>query len=569
MTTAPEALSVAFQNFARDPARSSRTMRQALAADLEGFVRALVQISPVNVADRGIRYALFLLNNSGELITSLMSPTLMTFPQACSLTKCMVELDVSFVNTMLDVVAGGKGKRDPASVGKVPDTPGNLRLLDLIGEFGSYLSNWRPVTRLYQEGSPRIQAKCAALLTRYRFDYQAVAARFGEGDPRVRAGIVEALWAKPTGQSGDDGRLSELLQQALVDPNNRVAGNACLALYNAGDSRSLRCLTEMLGRESAEFQVTAAWVMGQSRDIRFAGPLTRAARSSRPELRKTALRSLTSLDPIVLDSAGEVPVPEMISAPAETDHWELWIRAFNSQGEPVRGLRSIDFFLAANDLPVLDYDVEFRSESGPAEVRIALPARSGAGRALMELLHLKPRGQKWALSEYGPELRPSQLIAGPELLQDPARIAATYSAGLPGTLSAGASCRSLLRVQPEGGVQHLVVLLADSAEEFDFERIRAHCRGLRVRLHIWLLPGFEVEDEGIARRSSRLESADSMDVLGNWWSEFSASLQECYILTTASAPRPSQLAIRSLRDSGGRFSFPATLFGRTPGQLCQ
>lgn len=567
MTTTPEALSVAFQNFARDPARSSRTLRQALEEDVEGFVRALVQFSPFNAVDRGIRYALVLLNNSGELISVLTNPALMTFAQACSLTRCMVELDVSFVNTLLEVVSGGKEVRESARTSKVPDTAGNLRLLDLIGECGESLSNWRPVTRLYQDGSPRIQAKCAALLTRYRFDYQAVAARFEEGDPRVRAGIVEALWEKSNRQPGEDARLSELLQQALADTNNRVAGNACLALYNAGDSRALRFLTEMLARESTEFQVTAAWVMGQSRDIRFAGPLTSAARSARPELRKTAMRSLTSLDPMVLDTAGEVPHPEMIAAPAEIEQWELWIRAFNSQGEAVRGLRSIDFFLAANDLPVLDYDVEFRSERTPAEVRIAYPSESRIGRALMEMLPSKPRSQKWALSEYGPELRPAQLIAGSEFLQDPARIAATYAAGQPGTLSAGASCRSLLRLEREGAAQHLVVLLSGCSEDFDFERIRAQCRGLRVRLHIWLLPGCEVEDSELARRSSWLESAVSMDAFSCWWSEFSASLQECYILRTACSSRPSELAIRSMRDSGGRFSFPARLFGRNAGQL--
>ena len=64
--------------------------------------------------------------------------------------------------------------------------------------------------------------------------------RLRSSEPRVRANIVETLW------SDDREGARALLEVAIRDDDNRVAGNACLAFYNAGDTRSLTRLAEMI-----------------------------------------------------------------------------------------------------------------------------------------------------------------------------------------------------------------------------------------------------------------------------------------------------------------------------------
>jgi hypothetical protein len=557
VTAPPQLLSAALERFAQDPVRSGKVLRQALDTDKEAFLRTITSYSAFDVNDRGFRYALILLRNSDLLISTIATPSATSAEQALGLTKCMLALDPNFLNSLLDAIFVRPALRDTACI---------LRILDLIGQYAERISNWRPITRLFETGDARVKSKCATLLVRFRFDQNTTAARFEEGDSRVRASIVEALSDRSSERN--EAMSSSLLETALKDNNNRVAGNACLALYQAGDARALTCLSAMLSRQALPFRTTAAWAMGQTRDIRFLQLLARASRSALSDLRAAALKSQQSLDPIPSIPAADVPQPVSISALVEVDHTELWVRAVDRNGRFVRDLRSLDFFMFSGDIPLLEYSVENRCSSANTSVAIVYPlGDEGLVASIIAALRRKPLAQRWAFSAYGQNIGQPQQVQTPAYEADSSRLAATFSAGTPGTLSAGRSCRSILRLNDESEERHLVVILdGPGAADLDFQKIRTQCRERRMSWHCVRTQGFG-GDAGITRQVPVLPSSGA----GVWWTEFTASLQESYVFRTPALKGPAEptsnlcldLFLRDTSGSPARFSKPAKLLGHS------
>jgi len=115
----------------------------------------------------------------------------------------------------------------------------------------------------------------------------------GDADARVRANLVEGLWNCP------DSNCRLLFRQALEDPHQRVVGNALVGLQRLGETREvMRYLGKMVRRPEALFRATAAWVIGQTGDERYAEVLRHMARDPDPLVRRNALRSLRQVHPV-------------------------------------------------------------------------------------------------------------------------------------------------------------------------------------------------------------------------------------------------------------------------------
>ncbi len=280
--TPTDALTV-LRDFDDNPVRAGRELRSALRTDGSAFLAALLNETVFAGNDRGFRFAIDLLVSSDMVIPAIATPSSTTFVQALRLTRYMLEIDGNFLNALLTGLMTRQDLDDPACT---------VRVLDLIGECATHLANWRSLIRIHSDGDAAIKARCAALLARYRFRDEAGIERFRRSEPRIRANIIQTLWGVPQNQA------SAILEVAVQDENNRVAGNACLALYNSGDTRALVHLAEMLSSPEPRKKITAAWVIGQCRDGRFARPLLEALRGDLPALRKRSITSLARLEPI-------------------------------------------------------------------------------------------------------------------------------------------------------------------------------------------------------------------------------------------------------------------------------
>lgn len=466
----------ALRDFGRNPLRAGRELRDALDADSHAFLTALACEEGLDPGHRGFRYAMILLLHNDVLIPAISNPAATTFQQALRLTRCMLRMDCNFINSLLTAVL-----MRPALM---KDSACTLRILDIVREFVEHLGNWRSITRIHQAGDGRIRMSCARLIAQYRFEDPAGLERFCCADPRVRANIIEMLWTV------DKSRAKALLEAASQDPSNRVAGNAWLALYTEGHARSLRRLADMLVSREPKHRATAAWVMGQTRDSRFATRLLEASRSEIPELRKNAMASLARLEPApppeeegILVPAGEAELSFVTAARA--DEFELWLRATRSDGEFLPGIRGVDFFVWADDELLLDYSAEELRRVHNAALAIVYPADSPRFvEALRKSIVDKPDGHCWALNAYDPSVGESGVkTACFEPRAD--ALAALLEAGPPTSACAEEAVRNVLLEDPKLPERHLVLILDGWGPDPDFDAIEQRCRQSRFRLHVW------------------------------------------------------------------------------------
>jgi HEAT repeats len=546
--TPTDALTV-LRDFEENPVRAGRELRSALRTDGGAFLSALLNETVFAGNDRGFRFAIDLLVSSDMVIPAIATPSSTSFVQALRLTRYMLEADGNFLNALLTALMTRQDLADPACT---------VRVLDLISECATHLANWRSLIRIHSDGDAEIKARCAALLARYRFRDEDGLERFRRSDPRIRANIIQTLWGVSQDQA------NAILQVAVQDEDNRVAGNACLALYNSGDTRALLHLAEMLSSPDPKKKVTAAWVIGQCRDGRFASRLLEALRGDLPALRKRSITSLAKLEAI--PSAGAASAPNsssdldlcFVSAPANpTDAgFDLWLHVAGPGGEQVPHLRPVDFFVWSGAQPprpgeefLFDYTVE-ESAYTSAAVRIVYPAGSKQfERALAASLEQKPAEQCWALSSYGKAAAPS--TPAPETRFETDKTALTNLLETGPVLSSGPMEAVTKILAPESALdeQHLVLLLDGSSLEL--EPVRALCEAQKNRLHCWHLTQNTTQNAGPAGVFRTEEQSAAI------WPRFVASIAARYTLHTSVIP--AAVALRNAAMKPARFSARAEL----------
>ena len=517
--------SAMIEQFARDPVRVGKAMRDALNEDAGGFAEAVARAPNPSAADRGFRYALILLRDSGLLVPMLASPATTSFAQALKIVRVAIESDRNFANSMLDALVGRSELQSGESV---------LRILDLVAQCPEHVSSWRRVSRLSDHGDSRVRSKCSSLLARFNFHERRVVTSFEEAEPRERANLLEALW------DANPARTAGVVEQALTDSNNRVAGNACLALYRAGNPRALSSLADMLHGEAREFRVTAAWVMGQLRDRRFAGLLRKAAGSDDLVLRRTAIRALTHLDRTVNCGIAEGVQAVFVSAPAGPAGDEIWISVQDADGRFIKGMAAVDFYLSdGEENPVLDYSVEEVAVTGGVSLRVCWPAANRECReAAASGLSASPPGWEWAVEAYDPlAVQTGEASVKSGFAIEPEAINARLNCAEWSSRNAAESCGNLLALVSSARQQHLIVLVdEENAGNGEMEAVRNQAAMRGIRLHTWLLAG-----------------AGDVAALNSQWSRFAAALTAGYVMRVAGI-QPDRLAIRQTGEGSPKFS---------------
>ncbi len=533
-----------FARFTHDPSRMGKAMRDALRGDQKVFLDAVLGVPSPSVSDRGIRYALTLLRGGDLAVKAVADPAVSTLHQSRALTRCMLALDAAFLSQLVERTFVNQGIQNVASA---------LRVLDLVAEYPEDVANWRIIGRLCENADLRVRSKSAALMARFRYNEDTAASRFDDGEARVRAGIVEALW------NGDHAKGTRLMERALDDTDNRVAGNACLALYEAGDSRALTRIASLMDSGQPPFQLTAAWVMGRTSDIRFTPHLTTAASAGSQDLRKAATKALTALNPM-----RDVPAwhlqPLLASIVVQREKCEVWTRVVSERGEFVRGVSSLDFFLYSSDRPILDYSVSEVTAGTAVAIRIVFPASSPAlAVALLQQAQRKPRSDRWAVSAYGPSVATHRQLLESEFIQDPAAVTALFRVGAPSTRSAARSIRSLLRLPDQPMPEHLILFLSGpDAVDLDLAALRAECMERDVQLHCWRSP--DVAGKSSGEPYPVVDEADFAAA----WNNLAQSFHARYSIQIDPRHLPVQLTLRDTASTPPTFSRPYRIPGSAP-----
>ncbi len=309
------------RNFDRDGVTSRRLIDELLQAAPEVFRDASVEVLKTAADSRAVQCLIGVLVSHGLLLTVLCHPALAR-EQVLVVARIAQRVDSTAESTIAKSLADGVMSNDP---GVRPKDA--ARLLEVLSEISDGSRILPSLLRLLRHPDPHLRSKAVKMIGCGSRSAKWVQGRLAETDPRVRANAIESLWGV------DSPEARELLQASVHDGDNRVAGNALVALHRIGDSGVIPDFFRMAAHDSQRFRVTAAWAMGESGDPRFSEALARLLRDGHPPVRTRALAGLGRIKAFL----------------AKTRQTSPWHMAGMVRDNPQRNLRRLRLVMAAED----------------------------------------------------------------------------------------------------------------------------------------------------------------------------------------------------------------------------
>jgi hypothetical protein len=310
------------RNFEADAAGNRKQIRDLMDNDRELFFTSAMEIMKSAGDSRGGQFVVALLAANGMLLQALCDSTL-SREEALALGRAAKRVD-----PMVDS-ALARGLADSAIGDSAVMISDPARLMEIICEIADPARVMPSLMRLLRHPNAYLRSKAVKMIGRGSRSVRWVMGRLSESDPRVRANAIESLWGVETPEA------RTLLNFAVSDANNRVAGNALLGLYYIGEADVLCEITKLAGHESALFRATAAWVMGESGDQRFTDSLRRLISEADPVVRRRAFVGLSRIK-----SANAQPIPG--------EPWHVAGRIL--AGESLKGMRRALLAVASDDM---------------------------------------------------------------------------------------------------------------------------------------------------------------------------------------------------------------------------
>jgi hypothetical protein len=268
------------RHFDRDAVASRARIRELFDVDQEAFYSSALEILKREGDSRGCHYLVTLLVAYDLLVPALCDASL-SKEQALTLARAAGRIDSLTDVSLAKSLADSSGEGDPRVSARDAG-----RLMEVLSEISDGTRILPSLMRMLRHPNAHVRSKAVKMIGRGSRSVRWVQGRLAESDPRVRANAVEALWGVDTEEA------RSLLLNATRDGNNRVAGNALVALYRIGDNSVIPELLKMAEHESALFRSTAAWVMGESGDARFTETLAGLMRDTNAAVRTRALAAL-------------------------------------------------------------------------------------------------------------------------------------------------------------------------------------------------------------------------------------------------------------------------------------
>ena len=398
------------RNFDRDPVRSREILRDLVLADRQAFLDGAMALLNSPEESRGLHYLVTLIVSQDLLLQALSNP-LFTQEQALALARSAMRVD-----SLADVTLA-KQLADSASAEGSPLPPDRVgRLMEILAAISDGPRVLPSLMRMLRHPNPYLRSKAVKLIGRGSRSIKWVQSRLAESDPRIRANAIEGIWGLDTEES------RALLQVAARDGNNRVAGNALVALYRIGECAAIPELLKMATQESILFRSTAAWAMGETGDPRFTEALARLLRDTGAAVRARALSALGRIKTVVAQSrqGAEWRLTAMwLENDPQKGPRRLQVTISTRDGADPPKLLPTSFILAEDGHPLATYKVIERPPVESLSVVFLFPRSAESGTPWMEAA-LQSRAWKrpsdlWAIMPY---LREAD-SAGPSSIDEP------------------------------------------------------------------------------------------------------------------------------------------------------
>lgn len=372
-------------------------LRRCLEEDRDEFQRCALDLIDGADGRPGYRYLVYLMLSNGMLADLLFDPRRMPIQDAIALARAVARTGALIGNEFSPILKSNlAAPNDPRSPQRI------LRMLQVLSALA-----WTETIMLHRQEllshtDPDVKSKASFVIAQVTKDPAWVMRTLADGDPRVQANAVQALWGV------DNPQCRPVFLAAADSEHNRVAGNGLIGLYRLADVRSIARLLEMADHENPGRRRTAYWAMGETEDPRFLDYLTAEHSWSPPKERASILRALVRIRRRrqLYADAGSIRIL-MRSHGSADDHGTLAISLSSEGCAELAGLSPMHFALWQADSLVTDYTVS--GTTNPAALvagfivpHAATPDRQSAviERTLIDCLALKRPGDLWRVQRY-------------------------------------------------------------------------------------------------------------------------------------------------------------------------
>ena len=389
------------QGYDRDAASYGHQIRELLRADREAFYSGAIEILRTRDESRGSQFLISVLAAEKLLLPVLCEPTL-TKEQALAMAREAIQAGV-----MVDVLLARHISEHAASIDDSGCLADLRRLMDILAEISNGVRIVPYLMALARSTNPAVQSKAVLMIGRLSRNVKWVLNRLSDSDPRVRANAIEGLWEIDTEEARG------VLRSAGHDGNNRVAGNALIALYRLVDGWAIPELLKMADHESRHFRATAAWIMGETGDPRFTRTLARMVGEANIAVRTRAFAALGRIRAATAQArrASERRVVARFQPSRRTGWRELRVDVASGDGHEQIVILPTQLILIEDGREVVNYSVDRRPT--PPEMAIAFlfprtaePAGTPFRKGALNALAWKRPSDLWSVAPYIPAVRP-------------------------------------------------------------------------------------------------------------------------------------------------------------------
>jgi hypothetical protein len=381
------------EHFEHDASGSRKLIRAMLHATPEAFLRDAMAVVRDRPDARGSEYVVTLLVANNLLLAALCDPGI-SREQTRALARAALRVD-----SMADMTLAKALANLPEGLGDV------VRLMEILDEISDGDRIFPALLRLMHHENPHIRSKAVLMIGRGGRGVRWAERLLADENPRVRANAIESMW----GMDGPEARA--LLQAAVRDPNNRVAGNAMLGLYLTGDSTTIPEILKMAAGEVAVWRSTGVWVMGQTGDPRFLKAIAERLRDGDPMVRRRAYSALGRIktEAAKVARTAEWRMGGCFRPAGQGDNTRRLVVALAAKdGKEVPPLLSTQFLLAEDGNPVEIYKVVEREIRQALSVAFVFPKSAGRPEpawleGALRALDWKSASASWGLYPYLPE----------------------------------------------------------------------------------------------------------------------------------------------------------------------
>jgi hypothetical protein len=395
-------ISALLESFSEKDPAGKQALVQLLTSDAHVFSAASIRVLANAEASPGARFLMYLLTKEKLLTAGLRDPDTCSLKDAVAAVRAIGDMGPRFQAALeTDLSAALQGRASEESAMHV------MRILDLLAAIPT--QNFWPSfqSELMAYPDRAVRSKAALLIGRNTTHPAWFKKQMTDGDARVQANAVEALWAM------DAAEARPVFTAALKSQNNRVVANAILGLYRLSDLKAVTALLDMARHPDPLFRASAWWAIAETEDPRFIPFLMEQFKSSQGKMKLAVTRTLSRIRRSEKASAEKGTMHVQISsANVEADgerHVEFALS--RPDGGEITSIKPTEFALWEGGTLIENYEVKL--PNNPAALVIGSVAPRFVddadlyGRAMVECLKrclsLKRPDDWWRIDRYAIE----------------------------------------------------------------------------------------------------------------------------------------------------------------------